>query len=85
VPMNQQPSRRVDTRWFQSTLRECDMSQRELARRLRLDPAAVHRRITGKVPLRLDEVTTIARLLRVTPREVIEHAGVDLDGRNRRH
>lgn len=70
----------IDRRWFTATLSDRKISQRQLAKKLQCDPASVHRLLTGKRPMRLDEATNIAHLLGVPVTDVLEHAGLEIKG-----
>ncbi len=70
---------RIDTQWFVDTLASRRMSQRGLARHLGCDPSSVHRLLTGKRPMRLDEAEQLAALLGKTVSEVLDHAGIPID------
>lgn len=65
----------VDTLWFKNLLADRRMSQRNLARQLGLDPAAVSLTFRGKREMKISEAAAIARLLGVPADEVMEHAG----------
>lgn len=77
------PVASIDGRWFTATLADRRMSQRQLAKLMGVDPASVHRLITGKRPMRMDEATEIARLLSLPVADVLEHAGLDVSGSGR--
>lgn len=70
---------RIDTRWFVDTLAERRLSQRGLARHLGVDPSQVHRLLTGKRTMRLDEAEQLAILLGKPVTEVLDRAGVPID------
>lgn len=65
-------------RWFTSAMAERRVSQRELARLMGVDPATIHRLLTGKRPMRLDEATDLARLLGKSVVDVLDNAGVPM-------
>lgn len=69
---------RIDGRWFTSALADRRISQRQFAKLMGVDPASIHRLLTGKRPMRMDEATQIARLLSLPVADVLEHAGVRL-------
>jgi transcriptional regulator with XRE-family HTH domain len=73
----------IDRRWFVDLLDERKISQRQFAKKLECDPASVHRLLTGKRPMRLDEATSIAHLLAVPVSDVLEHAGLDVKAGDR--
>lgn len=66
----------VDTRWFQNTLADKRLSQRGLAKHLKLDPAAVSLMIRGKRKMSAAEAAEVARFLNVGVEEVLGRAGV---------
>lgn len=68
----------INTQWFVDTLNDKQMSQRGLAKHLGCDPSSVHRLLTGKRPMRLDEAEQLSTLLGKTVGEVLGHAGVPL-------
>lgn len=69
----------INTQWFVDSLNDKRMSQRGLAKLLGCDPSSVHRLLTGKRPMRLDEAEQLSTLLGKTVGEVLGHAGVPLD------
>lgn len=69
---------RIDGRWFTSTLRDRRISQRGLAKLMGVDPASIHRLLTGKRPMRLDEATALSKLLDKPVSEILDHAGIPL-------
>lgn len=80
-PKNKKSSRStttVNTPELISLLTARGISQRELAKALRVDPAAIHHLLHGKRKLRLDEVPAMADILSITPEEVLEHFGINL-------
>jgi plasmid maintenance system antidote protein VapI len=68
----------VDHDWFVATLEARKVSQRQLAAKLDVDPASVHRLLTRKRPLRLDEAVAISRILYLPVMEILSHAGIDV-------
>lgn len=66
----------IDSRWFQNRLADRRMSQRGLAKKLGLDPAAVSLMFRGKRRMQMHEAAEVARLLGCTMDEVLEHAGI---------
>ena len=63
----------VDTDWFRDRLAAVGMTQRELARRLDLDPSAVSLMLRGRRQVRLAEVERLSDLLAVQVEEVMIH------------
>jgi transcriptional regulator with XRE-family HTH domain len=68
----------VKTQWFKDRLAERRMSQRALARAMKLDSAAVSLMFRGRREMKISEAIEIARLLGRPADEVMEAAGVDL-------
>lgn len=66
---------KVDTRWFQDRLADKRLSQRRLAARLGLDPAAVSLMLRGKREVKVSEAAQIARFLGVEVDEVLGRFG----------
>ena len=66
----------IDTRWFQTRLADKHVSQRELARRLGLDPAAVSLMLHGRRKFTAKEAVEIARVLGVELEAVVTKAGI---------
>lgn len=73
-----QPAHTIDGRWLSSMLQDRKVSQRQFAKQMGVDPASIHRLITGKRPVRIDEAAQIARLLSLPVGDVLEHAGIAL-------
>lgn len=71
----------VNTKLFRDRLAEREMSQRELARRMGLDSAAVSLMLRGRREMKIAEAATIARLLGVPAQEVMTNAGVNVSSR----
>lgn len=68
----------IDGRWFTSAMADRQISQRQMAKLMGVDPASIHRLLTGKRPMRMDEAAQIAHLLSLPVADVLEHAGVKL-------
>jgi transcriptional regulator with XRE-family HTH domain len=66
----------IDTQYFRNLLSDRRMSQRGLAKRLGLDPAAVSLMFRGKRRMQMHEAADVARLLGVPLDEVLAHAGI---------
>lgn len=64
--------------WFQSKLADKQLSQRQLAKHIGLDPAAVSLMLRGKRKMTADEAGSVAKLLGVPVDEVLRHAGVTI-------
>jgi DNA-binding XRE family transcriptional regulator len=65
-----------DRDWFRARLEAVDLSQRQLAFKLDLNPSAISLALRGKRDIRVDEARKIADLLKVPVAEVFEHMGV---------
>ena len=68
----------IDTRWFHNQLADKRLSQRQLAKRMDLDPAAVSLMLRGKRKMSAAEAAEIATLLGVSADEVLMRAGATL-------
>lgn len=66
----------IDTRWFQTRLADKHVSQRQLAKRLGLDPAAVSLMLHGRRKFTAQEAVEIARVLGVGLEAVVAKAGL---------
>jgi transcriptional regulator with XRE-family HTH domain len=64
--------------WFQERLRSIKLSQRQLAIKIGLDPAAVSYMLSGKRTMSMDEAKSIADVLLVPVTEVMRQAGIDV-------
>lgn len=64
--------------WFQERLKSLRISQRQLAKRINLDPAAVSYMLSGKRAMSMDEAKAIAEILLVPVTEVMRQAGIDV-------
>ena len=67
----------VDTNWFRDRLADKRLSQRQLAKRMSLDPAAMSLMLRGKRRMSAAEAADIARYLGVEVKDVLARAGVD--------
>lgn len=65
-------------KWFKDTLSDRRLSQRELAKRLDMDPGGLNRRLKGKSRLQLADASKIATILEVPVADVLRNAGVDM-------
>lgn len=79
-PRGPVPASAVDSTWFVRRLGELGETQRALARFLEADPSTVSKMLSGLRRIRLEEAERLARFLRVPLLEVLEHAGVALEG-----
>lgn len=81
--MPQQPVKHpgiIDGEWLLARLAAVGLSQRQLAKRLHVDAASVSRLVNGRRHLTFEDAVDLARVLVLPVREVIQHAGIDLDG-----
>lgn len=68
----------INQAWFQERLRNLKISQRQLAKRINLDPAAVSYMFQGKRNMSMDEAKAIAEQLLVPVTEVMRQAGIEV-------
>lgn len=68
----------IDQAWFQEKLRNLKISQRQLAKRIGLDPAAVSYMFAGKRTMSMDEAKAIADIFLVPVTEVMRQAGIEV-------
>lgn len=66
---------KVDTRWFQNRIADRHLSQRKVAANMGMDPGALSLAFHGKRKLSADEVSELARILKVDATEVLVRAG----------
>lgn len=78
------PASRIDTDWFTAKLADRQMSQRQLAKRMGVDPSAVSLMFRGRREMRMTEAAEIANLLGVPVAEVLQHAGLEVDSASNR-
>ena len=64
--------------WFQEKLRDLKLSQRQLAKKIDLDPAAVSLMFAGRRSMTMDEAKAIADILLVPVTEVMRQAGIEV-------
>lgn len=74
----------INTDWFVTRLADRSLSQRQLAKLMGLDSAAVSLMFRGKRKMALDEAAQLAVLLQSTTAEVLEAAGVPVTGQGTR-
>lgn len=65
--------------WFKGKLADLNLSQRELADKLSIDPAGVSLMLRGRRKIRIEEAGVIAKILSVPVEDVLRHAGVDTE------
>jgi transcriptional regulator with XRE-family HTH domain len=68
---------KIETQWFVDRLAAREMSQRQLAKLMNLDPAAVSYMLRGKRKITLAEAAQLAALLDSTPSEILDRAGIN--------
>ena len=78
MPMKRTP---VDTAWFRAALRARGLSQRQLARQMRLDPSAVSLMLRGRREIRTREAQRLAEVLGTPLSDVLSHSGIRVRGR----
>ena len=64
--------------WFVDRLRAIKLSQRQLAKKIELDPAAVSYMFSGKRQMTMPEAKAIADVLLVPVTEVMRQAGIEV-------
>jgi len=70
----------IDDQFFREALRAADKSQREMARFMGLDPAAITLMLQGRRAMQLSEAQQIAEFLGIAVEDVLRHAGLQLSG-----
>jgi transcriptional regulator with XRE-family HTH domain len=73
--MAQIKNQAVHQRWFQDLLKKRNLTQRAVAKALKLHPSAISRIFQGQQLLRPHEVARLADVLMVPPEDVLFHAG----------
>lgn len=68
----------INQAWFQERLKTLKLSQRQLAKRIELDPAAVSYMFAGKRRMTMDEARRIADVMLLPVTEVMRQAGIDV-------
>lgn len=66
----------INTRWFKQRLADCQISQRQLAKLLNIDPAAMSLMLAGRRKMQLHEATAMAAKLGVPMDTVLGAAGI---------
>jgi hypothetical protein len=69
----------INTQWFTDRLAERRLSQRQLAKLMGVDSAAVSLMLRGKRRMTLEEAAQLAVLLQSSTQEVLEAAGVPMN------
>lgn len=70
----------VDKAWFEDQLRHNQISARQLAKKMDLDPSALSLIFSGGRRLKNDEAAALALHLNVSLADVLSHAGVNMAG-----
>lgn len=68
----------INQEWFKDRLRQLKLSQRQLAKKMDLDPASVSYMLSGKRRMTMDEARVLASHLLVPVTEVMRQAGIDV-------
>lgn len=74
--MPRKRDQKIDTLWFQHQIEDKGLSQRKLAKRMRLDPSSVSLMLRGKRYMKVHEAAAIAEILGVPLLEVMGRAGI---------
>jgi len=69
----------MNTKWFRERLETIELSQRGLAKLLKIDAAAVSYMLRGKRKMTLQEAHRISQILGVPASEVMRQAGIKVD------
>lgn len=77
-PSEPAPAGKPNYKWFKDALSDRRLSQRELAKRLGMDPGGLNRRLKGKSRLQLADASKIAIILEVPVGDVLRNAGVNM-------
>lgn len=68
----------INQEWFKERLRQLKISQRQLAKKMGLDPASMSYMLSGKRRMSMEEAKTIAGHLLVPVTEVMRQAGIEV-------
>ena len=68
----------IDQNWFKEKLKSIGVSQRQLAKKMGLDPASVSYMLSGKRRMTMDEAHAIAGYLLLPVTEVMRQAGIEV-------
>lgn len=68
----------INQQWFKERLRELHISQRQLAKRVGMDPASMSYMLSGKRSMSMEEAKAIAGHLLVPVTEVMRQAGIEV-------
>lgn len=70
--------RKINQDWFKERLVELKLSQRQLAKRMKIDPASMSNMLAGKRSMTMDEARKIAAHFLLPVTEVMRQAGIDV-------
>lgn len=73
---------KINKSWFRDKLAEKQISQRQLAKRIGIDPAAVSYMLSGRRKMTMDDANNIAREICVSVVDVMKHAGLSVNASN---
>lgn len=68
--------RGMQTQWFKDRMKRLHVTQEQVGKAFNLDRSVVSRIISGDQELALSQVLPLARLLRVSPFEILNRAGI---------
>lgn len=68
----------IDQNWFKDKLKSVGISQRQLAKKMDLDPASVSYMLSGKRRMTMEEARAIAAHLLLPVTEVMRQAGIEV-------
>lgn len=66
----------VNKRFFMDTMKDRQMSLREVAKRIDVWPAALSRSLDGKRKMQIAEAVSLAQVLNIPLPEVLQNAGI---------
>lgn len=68
----------INQEWFKDRLRDLKISQRQLAKRMGMDPASMSYMLSGKRRMSMEEAKVLASHLLVPVTEVMRQAGIEV-------
>ena len=68
----------INTEWFKDRLKAIKLSQRQLAKKIGIDPAAVSNMLNNRRAMSMDEAKYIADVFGLPVTEVMRHAGIKI-------
>lgn len=71
---------KINRNWFKTQLQTLNMSQRELGRRLGLNPAAIVLSMQGKRRFKAEELAEMSRIFGEPMEEIMRHLGIESHG-----